>query len=512
MGIFKYIFEKSNLEPPNSYRPDFESMSELGQISKIFEYIFNANPEISQDCGKTIHRLLNSQTAFKNKSLYHSLRYVFLKKKDLHKFYKFETGVQNSLFCVASMNSDGYVREEALKFLNKSASENTFPFILFRLSDWVPGIRKIAERGIRHQIQQKKPEYLIRHHKILDWLLKVERSDLQQIHHEIIEFIFSKENIPQITQNIEKYGEGDRYFIIRNLIARNKLDSKFFEKILVDKNYLIRLLAIRNIDLIERPEIIKRLLSDKSQKIRHYAINKIPETQLTQFNKALSKLLFDNSAQIRATARSLFLKITGQNFPKKYRVEVANNPKPGSIVGLSEVGESSDLDTLIELLTSDSPKHRAASLYAISNLDFPQAKEQAFALLKDSSNTVKKMCSHIITREKSSKDLIILRSMYEEGTHDTKLIVLRIISVYGGWDIAGDFLKGILASDKRINQAAFALLDAWFTYSIRLGTKQKESDRNYVMEIYKNLNIEELELPYNIEEVINRIPFIFGRE
>jgi len=513
MRIFKDIFGKSRTQKfSNQYRPDFKSMTELGQISSIFEWTFNPDSKIAEDCSKTIHRLMTSQTAFKNKSLYHSLKYIDLKKKDLARFSDFEIEIQNSLFCIASMNSDGYIREEALTFLINSPTQKTIPFILFRLADWVPTIRQKAESGVGKLIQQQKPEFLIRQYKIIDWLLKIERYNLQKIHHEITEFIFSEENIEQIIQNLESYEVGDRYFIFRNLIARNILDNQIFEKILTDKNYLIRLLAIRNIDLTERPEILKRLLNDRSQKIRHYAINKISKSQLKEFQTELNSLLFDNSAAIRATCRSLLSKFNDLNYAEIYREEITINPSPGSIIGLSEVGNKSDLDVLSEFLCSDSVKKRAAGLFAISNLDYNKAKEKAFELLKDSSNTVKKTCFNIIPKETSFDDLSKLRNTYDFGDNKTKRFVLKIISKYGGWDIAGDFLKGIKEEDKKIKQTAFVFLNSWYNYSIRLGTEQKETDKEYVMGIYKEFNFERFKAPYYIKKITSEIPFIFGQK
>jgi HEAT repeat protein len=513
MGIFKDIFGKSRTRTfSNKYRPDFESMTELGQISTIFEWIFNEDSEIAKDCAKTIHRLLTSQTAFKNKSLYNSLRYIHLKKKDLIRFCDFETDIQNSLFCVATMNSDGYVREEALTFLIEAPTQSTFPFILFRLADWVPTIRWRAENGIRQLIQRQEPQFLIRHHKIIDWLLKVERADLNIIHDEVTEFIFSDDNVDEIIQSIGDYNEGDRYYIFRNLIARNKLDRQIFEKILTDKNYLIRLLAVRNTGFIQRTDILKRLLKDRSQKIRNYAINKIPASQLELFNPELTGMLFDNSAAIRATSRKLLSIFSEQNYAEKYREEIIRNPKPGSIIGLSEVSSKTDLDILCSFLKSDSPKLRAAGLFAISNLDYEKAKDKAFELLNYTSNSVKRTCFIIIPRERSFDDLAKLRSIYDQGDNDTKRFTLKIISKYSGWSIAGDFLKGINEDDKKINQIAFSFLNGWYNYSIRLGTEQNETEINYVMGIYRNLNFETLDIPSDIKKITNEIPFIFGQK
>jgi|GEM_PF-763360 len=492
-------------QPPSIHTSsDFTSVNELSQIPSIFDWVFNRDLETATKCAETIHNLLTSQIAYKNKSLYLSLRPIELFNKDLRKFLNFEPDVRNSLYCVASMNSNGYVREKALKHLMKSPTPWTVPFILFRLADWVPKIRKTANDGIKQLIQQQRPQALIRHHKIIDWLLKVERVKLQEIHQDITEFIFSDDSINQITHNLESYEKGERYFIFRNLIARNKLDSDSFD-------YLIRLLTIRSANLSERPEILKKLLNDKSQKIRHYAINKIAEPQLADFQGELYHLLFDNAAAIRTTCRALLSKLKHNNYAEIYREQITKTPTPGCIVGLSEVGDLSDLYTLSDYLNSDSPKQRSAGLYAIGNLDYAKAREEAYGLLNDSSNTVKKACLSIISKEQTTNDLPKLRDIYDQGTPDTKRFVLKILSKYGGWEIAGDFLKGINEQDEKVMHTACTLLNNWHNYSMRLGIAQKESDKEYVMSIYRSLNLEDLELPYHIRMITREIPFIFGQ-
>lgn len=510
MNIFKNIFGiLKNQSTPKVYSPDFETMTDFSQVPSIFRWTLHSDATIAKDCAETVHRLLNSKTSFKNKTLYIPLKDIYLKTKDLDKFSNFETDIRNSLFCIASMNENGYVREKALKILVTMPTQKTFPFILFRLADWVPLIRQIAKDSISELTQHQEPKFLIHHHKIISWLLKVERTNLQKSHEEIITFIFSDKNIEEVLQNIEDYDEGDRYFIFRNIIERSQLNDQILEKLLHDKNYLIRLLAARNIDLINRPEILKRLVRDRNQKIRYYAVNQIPENQLAQFEIVLNELLFDESIGIRTTSRYLLSKIRNQRFVDVYRKEIKRNPTVGSILGLSEVGDRSDLDVLRSFLDVVSPKQRAAGLYAVSNLDYNKAKELAFKSLKDVSNTVKKTCVILIPREKASEDLKKLRRIYDLGDNVSKRFVLKIISKYGGWDIVGDFLKGINNEDKKINQIAYALLKGWNNYSIRLGVEQKKTDRDYVMGIYKELNIENCKIPYDIKKIIAQIPFVF---
>ena len=68
------------------------------------------------------------------------------------------------------------------------------------------------------------------------------------------------------------------------------------------------------------------------------------------------------------------------------------------------------------------------------------------------------------------------RSIYEKGTTETKRFALKIISKYGGWDIAGDFLKELMKKTKKNKpDLCFCIPQReWYNYSIRLGTEQKK--------------------------------------
>ncbi|OJJ15394.1 hypothetical protein BKI52_38925 [marine bacterium AO1-C] len=509
MRSIKNILGKLN---PRSFAhkpiPNFESITSINQIPEIFEWVFNPDIKIAQDCAHAIHRLITTQTTFQNKSLYASLSYIQIKQEDFTWFNNFELDIQKSLMCVASMNGDGYIREHALKFLIQHPTQKTFLFVLFRLTDWVSAIRQAAEVSINQMVQAIDPLFLIKHHKIIEWLLKVQRADLRGIHKDIIELIFAEVNIDQITQNVEAYEEKERYFIFKNLITRHTIDGQLLEKGLNDKSYLIRLLVVRNMAIKKHPDVLKKMLSDRNQKIRHYAISHIAEEQLRQFQTNLDYLLFDNSASIRSIARRLLSKICDIDYPQRYRTEILKKIAPGNIIGLAEVGDKTDLHRFTSLLQSNYPKHRTAGLLAISILDYEMAKEEAFKLLNDSSNTVKKACLSIITKMKLASDLPKMRNIYDQGTSSTKRFVLKAISRYGGWGIAGDFLKGIQESDVQLKKTACSFLETWYSYSIRLGAKQPEHDARYVMDIYKNLDL--LDVPENIKKIIDNIPFIFG--
>ena len=508
MGGFKHLFRKKKTFTYKQV-PDFKLITELSQISGIFDWVFNPDYDIAQTCAQTIHRVVTSPAILNNQTLYDNLGTIKLKKKDLARFYIFDSDIQQSLLCVASMNYDGYVREETLHLLTEFSNPKAFLFTLFRLADWVPSIRQIAQSNISQFIQNQDPDFLLKNREIIEWLLKVARVDLKVIYKEITEYIFSEKHIDEIIQNIDKYEAGERYYIYRKIISFRRLNTHILEKMWVDKNYLVRLLATQNTDLIKQEGILDKLLDDKSQKIRHYAINSIPITHLAQFQPKLEIAIFDNSAAIRTKARTLLSKTGQVNLPQRYREEVLKNPKPGSIIGLAEVGDKTDIEVVMKFLQSVFPKQRTAALLALAMLDYDLAKQQAFELLNDLSNGVKKACLKVVTKEKSAADLAKMRGLYDQANIDTKKFILKAINEYGGWSIVGDFLRAIKHSNVEIKNLAFAFLSKWHNYSIKLAAAQKETDKNYVLNIYKELDIEKLDLPQSIQKIVDDIPFIF---
>lgn len=96
--------------------PDFDKFDKYEQITTVFEYILNPDLKIAKKASMTVHRLFNSVRDLKNKPLYNSFRYLDIKKSDIGKFNLFEVHIQITLLCIASMNSNGYSREEALNF------------------------------------------------------------------------------------------------------------------------------------------------------------------------------------------------------------------------------------------------------------------------------------------------------------------------------------------------------------------------------------------------------------
>jgi hypothetical protein len=369
---------------PYEYEPYFGPENIMGKIYYDFKTLLNSNFNNVEKEANRIHSLFTSVIIYKNKLLYESFRYLKIQKDDIKKFSKFSEEVEITLLCIASLNGNGYSREEALIKLFESKSQRSIPFILFRLADWVKPIREKAEELFRALLVKENTIYFIQNHKLISWLLKVERSDLSDLHNEIIGLITS-EYLNK--DEVKKLNEGERFFYYKWLVRKDKLNDQIISEMLNEKYFLIKILVIKNFSMISnRTEVLSKLLSDRSQKVRQGAINLIQENEISEFKNILEKLIFDKSGSVRSKARHLLNITDKRDFPKLYKESIENNRYLiGSLLGLSETSNIADLELIKKHLNSERTKVKNAALLAIYNLDQDTAIEEAYQILENSN-------------------------------------------------------------------------------------------------------------------------------
>ena len=509
MSIFENIFGKkkengqTSPSKPRFYAPDFDKYIEFGQIFTIFDYTLNPDFAIAKKAAETINRLFNSVQVFKNKQLYETYRYLRINKADIKKFDRFDKEIEVTLLCIASLNGNGYSREEALNRLIELQTQRTIPFILFRLADWVAPIRKKAEKAIKNFLIAENTIYYIQNHKLINWLLHVERTDLSELYNQIIDSVIQHRLAPE---QLKVLKEGDRFFYFKSLAKTGLIDMELINQMLTDKYYLIRILLIKHLDKVnDIKAVLIKLLSDKSQKVRQGAVNLIVNQELDDYESVLRDLIFDNSTAVRVDARRLLSKICDCDFIKIYQESLSNQNKIiGSILGLSEVSDKSEIPLFQKYLDSDRARIRTASLIGIYNLDSNIGTETAYQILETENPTSTRRAAESLLA-KQGIDFKRLRKLYDLTDSTGKKILLRLFNQFSGWSVAGDFLKALTDNDKKIQLMARVFLESWNNYTIRLATNQSPEDKDYVLSWYKKTNEMGIKVPGNI-------PFIFGEK
>ncbi len=507
MNIFKKIFGRkrgSSLMSQTEQKfnnPDFDEYDEFEDINSFFGYVLNSDFEVAYEAAKAIHRLFNTVTLFKNKHLYEVFRYLKIKKADVQRFDRFDLEINITLLCIASLNGNGYAREAALDRLGEIKTQKTIPFILFRLADWVVPIRKKAEVFFESFVTQENVLYFIQNYKLINWLLQVKRTDLSGLVDTITDLLTSN----QLSQgDIDQLLDGERFLYFMAFAKQKKLNNDLVSLMLNDKYYLIRILVIKNLDVAQDVRsILSTLLKDKFQKVRQGAVKQIYNRNIEEYKEFLLELIFDVSPSVRYDSRRLLDKISKLDYKKLYDNELKRNTNiVGSILGLSEVSDKSDIETVKPFLESDRVRVKSAALYGIYNLSPDLASDIAYSVIGDNSpvNT-KKVAEFILSRQ--GVDYSILRRLYDTTDATGKKVILRLFNRFSGWSVAGDFLKTLTENDETLSLMARTFLEQWNLYTISLATNQKPEDKDYVLTWYYRAEEMRLQPPSNI-------PFIFG--
>ncbi len=515
MSFLKKIFGKKKNEQVSIsktalYLPDFDKYNEFGQIIVIFDYVFNPDFVVANKASEKINQLFKSVQIFNNKQFYETFKYLKINKSDIKKFARFNKEIEVTLLSIASMNGNGYVREEALKRLIELQTQNTIPFILFRTADWVAPIRKTAETAIQKFLVTDNTIFFIQNHKLISWLLQVQRADLSKLYGQIIDLVTQK----RLTlEQLEKLNESDRFFYFKLLAKKDLLDSELVSQMQADKYYLIRFLLIKHFNkVVNKKAVLIKLLTDKSQKVRQGAVNLIASQKLNEYETILRDLIFDSSTSVRIEARRLLNKISDCDFTKIYQESLSDKKKIiGAILGLSEVADKNKISLIQKYLDSTRAKIRTASLIGVYNLDSNLGIEKAYQILEtENAISTRRAAGYLLSKQ--SINLKRLRNLYDLTDTTGKKIILQFFNRYGGWSVAGDFLKALTDNDKNIQLMGRIFLESWENYSIRLATKQNQEDKDYVLHWYKRTNNMGIKVSENILHIFRNKETSSGKE
>ena len=439
-----------------------------------------------------------------------ALKHLPIKTSDLD-FYRvdFDTSIYVKLLCIASLNSSGYVREKSVKELSSIKNPEGLKFILLRLGDWVDPVRKIATEAILSFLESSYIDDLLKQLETIDWLLKVKRIDLREIHTRIIQFILSHDFSDEFYNKIKRLNDKTRFRFYKKFLSNKKLTAEQLNKIMGERNFLVRLHLMKHLsslDTVTQKEVIGRFLQDHSAKVRLEALY-VSKPFRPDFDSRISLLLSDESTSVRELSRH-FLKEHGIDFAALYRQRIDEGILlSGSLCGLSESGSSQDLPIFEKYISAKKSDLIIASLIAINRFNAEKAKQYSLELLVHPTKSIRDKAVEILARNLDTEALEKVRDIYANGSYDIKKSILKLYNKIGGWNIVGDLLIAISDENKDIQDIAWELLAKWKLNAIRLFTTPPKSELERANRIYDSLNINKLRMTYSRTKLLEELKF-----
>lgn len=424
-----------------------EAIQQLGTPSTIYYLIpllRSNNLLIRSKTAETIiflFRKLGSLNAYND-----SLRLLPVELSDIDLFCKdFEDETGTQLLSIASLNHNGYVREKAVKVLGTLKQNEGLKFILLRLGDWVPAVRNAATIALAGYMEPQYMDLLLQELPTIDWLLKVQRVDLSDIHQRINTFILEGAEKSEFYNRINKLSESSRYRFYKLLIANRPLTPEQIDRLSHDRNSLVRIAVLKMLTGFDRAiqeKLIALFLRDRSARIRLEALYASKKFD-PMFIPIIRTLVSDENASVRELSRRL-LKMEGTEAAVLYRQRItAQEMLAGSLAGLAETGAPEDLPLFESSIKSGNRLMVLASLSAIHRLDGERAKQLALDLLGHSFRRVRGSAKAILARQCDRETLQCIRDRYAAGDPALRRTILPLYQQIGGWRVAADFLLAL---------------------------------------------------------------------
>lgn len=501
-----WFFQRPDTEQKLKCLETFGEKGSPQNIVFLFDFLTGSNSVLRNAVAETIIALfhkLRTQAEF-----YTSLRYIKLETADLN-YHKtvFSPPVYLQLLFIASLNQSGYVREKAVTELAETKNPEAIKFIIFRLGDWVENVREAAKKAVRDFFQPIFIDEFLSQLTLIDWLLKVQRTDLSEIYSEIYNFIFSFQFDKIFFRRLNEFNDKTKLLYVRNYLNSNAVRENIFELLAADKLYSVKVELLKHIEKLNAETqklFVKKFLRDRSAKVRTYSLYATKPFK-AEFTDAILELIFDISAPVRELARFI-LKDSSIDFAELYREKLKQDENSiGAILGLSEVGTETDLPIFEKYVYHPKYIIRLACLYAANRLNKMSARIYAMNFLADSNSKVRNKSVEILSKFADDEVLGRARDIFQNGDYEQKKTVLKLFTQIKGWKTVGDFILALSDSNEDIQNLGWMCLGKWI--STQLFTKPCSEDTARIEKLCGEFDKIKPELTYQREKLWTALPF-----
>lgn len=520
-----------------SYLRALDKIAEIGEpydAQYIVNHIFSNNKLVAQKAASSIRKLLVKPQVKKIwLNLHKSFSYPYYKPgswldKDFFKQFEFFLPEEAAhLYGIISFNSNGYLREKALDYLNKIMIPESLPYILLRLNDWVPQVQIKAEKILENILPKISINDLLKCYNLIEWLEVKKRTNLKHIQDKIFTHIFVSGQKELLFKTIKNFPFKERLFLWK--ILAKEIDDDFIDKILSDPAPEIRQWAVVHLPQIKLERTrLDSIIKDKAIRVRYTLLKVIPQNEIN-YKTYFAESIFDDSKLIRELARFVMRSYGDGNFVDKYYKKISkSNGKtlPGVLAGLTEVCDKKDVPFIKKFVNSKNAKIRASVLLALKRLEVDDVDDLYINALQDISSVVRKSAASILQIGYSHLRPK-LEKLLEVDNVKIKILGLSILTNYGVLDSLRDILFLLKNSSDELQEVVWNYLYSWHKKNaVKLGSvfysnmfstrilfnftdnKYQQNIYQQILELIKEIKKSEIETPNYVLEVWNNICYI----
>jgi HEAT repeat protein len=371
---------------------------------------------------------------------------------------------------VASMHSDGYVREAAVEVLSASDDPLAVAFLLIRANDWVASVRTAAARGIQAHQSRGGVARFVPYLELVDRLRRAGRNDLRPLAETILGALATPEAASAL-----RAGCASESRTIRRRCFEIAFSARTFELTplvptgLKDFDPVVRILtakgAVQALEWVDLEPFIDEMLASPTPAARFCALEALWKERGADSRATQERFALDPHPHVRGTARWFLKTIPNFDAPAFYRTALGavtgDRELIGAMEGLGEVGTPEDAVLVAWFLRHEHARVRTAAVHALGSIGSEAHREAIIAALSDPSSRVCRAARRVLLRgapvDPESLTFAALRSRYP---HERRAAV-ELAKAHDHW-VAGVLLLRIAGTaDAETAARASAALAVW---------------------------------------------------
>jgi hypothetical protein len=362
------------------------------------------------------------------------------------------TGLPSLL--LASLDPNGRIRECSLRKLLHLPDAAILPFMLLRLNDWVPGLRRLADDWLARHAQHLPTSELVRVIPILAAIADRRNSSVSGQLPVFAQRLQEFEAVPLLVAAIPTSDSRSRRYILHLLSASGALADECVQWALIhSRDPFAGVLCLDALEKCSVPvsrDALIAAVKAKSVMLRNKALQLWQARRLGGLTAVLEERLLDESATVRQFARYWLLQERpGLEFTPVYRAAMQDNPPrkvAAALAGYHECGAKLEHEDYVLWVQHPASIVRRVALrcfaaampeaaqpvvrqFALEGID-PTLRGTAFRIIQSHRRwlTLEEIASLVLTGQEIGLRLKALSLLRREEKWHQLPVLLRLLS------------------------------------------------------------------------------------
>lgn len=462
-------------------------VSNWQSIRRLAPYILHSQDAIARCAVKTIVTIMNRLRSTTLLQLDDSMRRAMWSVPMYNRWQNLNlSDLEKSLgdqLCthvtgLVSFHNSGFKRAEALKRLGRIFDGHELPYLLIRLTDWVPQVAQIAESAVEKRLTADYLPHFVANLPILDRISQRARGSGPHRRKDAI--IKAIDNLLQLQHRkilltgFEHKDHEVRRICLRLLAEPAQSDlQKVLACAIQDKDLITRRETIRlsrRLEVVERIDFLKRLLSDSSFSVRREALREICqiETNNEEKREYLFMGLLDNSSSVREYARWQLRQTEPEFDCRHFYLEQLSKPDSQSekgiqavIAGLGDCGDISDSNLVLQYTGHHTARVRATAIETLGTLNREHHADHFMKLLDSDIPAVSRAAANQLGKTNKLDGQALSNLLSSSQSSHVRRNVVRLLNLLLKWDRISYLLLAATHEDGRVRNMALGQLRRW---------------------------------------------------